>query len=49
VFRIVREVRDMAIRFHEESGPVTPRVIQADEIWSFVGRNDYGYKPEDKV
>lgn len=49
VFRIVREVGDMAIRFHQESGPVTPRVIQADEIWSFVGRNDYGYKPEQKV
>jgi hypothetical protein len=49
VFRIVREVGDMAIRFHQESGTVTPRTIQADEIWSFVGRNDYGYRPEDKV
>lgn len=49
VFRIVREVGDMAIRFHEETAPVSPRSIQADEIWSFVGRNDWGYRPEDKV
>lgn len=49
VFRIVREVGDMAICFHKESGTVTPRAIQADEIWSFVGRNDHGYRPEEKV
>ncbi|WP_448659522.1 IS1 family transposase [Sphingomonas sp. CJ99] len=49
VLRLVREVGDMAISFHNESGTVTPREIQADEIWSFVGRNDRGYAPEDKV
>lgn len=39
----------MAIRFHQETATVTPRLIQADEIWSFVGRNDYGYGPDQKV
>lgn len=49
VLRLVREVGDMAIQFHKETACITPRVVQADEIWSFVGRNDYGYKPGEKV
>lgn len=49
VVNMVRDVGDMAIAFHKSSPKVSPRTLQVDELWSFVGRNDYGYKPEERV
>jgi IS1 family transposase len=49
VVNLVRDVGDMAIAFHKSSPKVSPREVQVDELWSFVGRNDYGYKPEERV
>lgn len=46
--RIVTEVGDMALDFHRRAEPVPSKLIQADEVWSFIGENDYGSakKPE---
>ncbi|WEK44903.1 MAG: IS1 family transposase [Candidatus Sphingomonas colombiensis] len=49
VVKIVEEVGDMAIRFHQRAPTYSPRMIQVDELWSFVGRNDHGYKLDEKV
>ena len=49
VVGLVRDVGDMARAFHASSPKISPKVVQVDELWSFVGRNDYGYKLEDRV
>ena len=38
--KIVEDVGDWAMAFHQQAAPVTCTRIQADEIWSFVGEND---------
>ena len=49
IVKIIEEVGDMAIQFHKTAPKCTPKFIQVDELWSFVGRNDYGYKSSEKV
>lgn len=49
IAKIVEEVGDMAIAFHKAAPQCSPKLIQVDELWSFVGRNDYGYKPHERV
>lgn len=49
IVKVLEEVGDMAIRFHPQTPTYSPRMIQVDELWSFVGRNDYGYKQHEKV
>lgn len=49
IVKIVEEVGDMAIQFHKTAPKCSPKYIQIDELWSFIGRNDHGYKPEERV
>lgn len=49
IVKIVEEVGDMAIQFHKAAPQCSAKTIQVDELWSFVGRNDHGYKPQEKV
>ncbi len=50
VKRILEEVGDWAIHFCENEAPVPAEIIQADEMWAFIGENDRGSvkKPEDR-
>ena len=39
----------MAVQFHKTAPKCSAKTIQVDELWSFVGRNDHGYEPHEKI